>query len=110
VKGPKIESGVRTIPIPTWLLDAMRETIDHRAARAGEPLLATDRLFTSPTGKPILDHSLWRVISRARIADELPRFRPYDLRHNHAATMHSSSKPVPQAPTRSNTPGLRGAW
>ena len=58
VKGPKTESGVHTIPIPTWLLDALRKAVDHRAQRAGEPVLATDRLFTSPTGKPILDHTL----------------------------------------------------
>ena len=87
VKGPKTESGVRTIPIPAWLLDALRKAVDHRAQRAGEPVLATDRLFTSPTGKPILDHTLWRVISRARVAAELPRFRPYDLRHSHASLL-----------------------
>ena len=58
-----------------------------RAERAGEPVLATDRLFTSPTGKPVLDHTLWRVINRARLAAGLPRFRPYDLRHSHASIL-----------------------
>ena len=35
----------------------------------------------------MLDHTLWRVISRARVAAGLPRFRPYDLRHSHASLL-----------------------
>ncbi|NJR42020.1 MAG: hypothetical protein HC767_04565 [Akkermansiaceae bacterium] len=29
-----------------------------RALTTGTPVLATDRLFTSPTGKPMLDHTM----------------------------------------------------
>jgi integrase len=49
--------------------------------------LESDRLFTSPPGKPLLDHTLWRLINRARVAAGLPYFRPYDLRHTHASLL-----------------------
>ncbi len=87
VKGPKTASGVRTIPVPAWLLDDITAVLDQRAKRTGVAILETDRLFTSPTGKHLLDHTLWRIINRARLAAELPWFRPYDLRHSHASLL-----------------------
>lgn len=87
VKGPKTASGVRTIPLPKWLIEDLRRVVDERSATTDCPALATDRLFVSPTGKPILDHTLWRIISRAREAAQLPHFRPYDLRHSHASLL-----------------------
>jgi integrase len=87
VKGPKTASGVRTIPLPAWLIDDLASAMDKRAQTIGSPVLATDRLFISPTGKPMLDHTLWRVVTRAREAAGLPHFRPYDLRHSHASLL-----------------------
>ena len=66
---------------------ALRRVVDERSATTDCPALATDRLFVSPTGKPILDHTLWRIISRARESAQLPHFRPYDLRHSHASLL-----------------------
>ena len=57
VKGPKTASGVRTIPLPAWLIADISAVMNVRAASAGIAILATDRLFTSPTGKPMLDHT-----------------------------------------------------
>lgn len=53
VKGPKTASGVRTIPVPAWLLDDITAALEQRAERTGVAILETDRLFTSPTGKPV---------------------------------------------------------
>jgi integrase len=75
------------IPLPEWLIDDLSKVLDERARTTGTPILATDRLFTSPTGKPMLDHTMWRVISRARESAGLPPFRPYDLRHSHASLL-----------------------
>lgn len=30
---------------------------------------------------------MWRIVNRARLAAELPWFRPYDLRHSHASLL-----------------------
>lgn len=87
VKGPKTASGVRTIPLPEWLIEDLADLMDERERTTGTPVLESDRLFTSPTGKPMLDHTLWRVISRARESAGLPQFRPYDLRHSHASLL-----------------------
>lgn len=87
VKGPKTDSGVRTIPVPRWLLDDISKKLQERSDRTGIPTLESDRLFTSPTGKPLLDHTLWRLINRARMRAGLPYFRPYDLRHTHASLL-----------------------
>ena len=62
VKGPKTASGVRTIPLPAWLIADISAVMNVRAASAGIAILATDRLFTSPTGKPMLDHTIWRIV------------------------------------------------
>ena len=44
-------------------------------------------MFVSPTGKPMYDHTLWRIVHNAQVAADLPRFRPYDLRHTHASLL-----------------------
>jgi integrase len=87
IKGPKTASGVRTIPLPSWLISDLSAVMDDRVRTTGTPALATDRLFTSPTGKPMLDHTIWRIVSRARESAGLPHFRPYDLRHSHASLL-----------------------
>ncbi len=87
VKGPKTASGVRTIPLPAWLIADISAVINARAESAGIAILATDRLFTSPRGKPMLDHTIWRIVNRARESAGLPHFRPYDLRHSHASLL-----------------------
>ena len=87
VKGPKTASGVRTIPLPAWLIADISSVLNARAALTGFAILSTDRLFTSPTGKPILDHTIWRIVNRAQQSAGLPRFRPYDLRHSHASLL-----------------------
>lgn len=34
-----------------------------------------------------MDHTVWKIINRARIAAGLEHFRPYDLRHSHASLL-----------------------
>ncbi len=44
VKGPKTASGLRTIPLPEWLMDDLRDHLDKRAAAMGrspEPTTAS---------------------------------------------------------------------
>lgn len=87
IKGPKTDSGNRTIPLPAWLVSDIAAAMQRRTSATGATILASDRLFTSPTGKPLLDHTIWRIVTRARVAAELPHFRPYDLRHSHASLL-----------------------
>jgi integrase len=35
----------------------------------------------------MLDHTLWRIVSRACDSAGLERIRPYDLRHSHASLL-----------------------
>jgi hypothetical protein len=51
VKGPKTASGLRTIPLPEWLVDELRDHLDKRAAAVGRPLERTERIYASPRGK-----------------------------------------------------------
>ena len=87
VKGPKTESGVRTIPLPEWLVEQLAASLSARAEATGVRPAGTDRMFVSPTGKPMNDHTLWRIVHNAQVAADLPRFRPYDLRHTHASLL-----------------------
>jgi integrase len=89
VKGPKTESGTRTIPIPEWLIDQLAEIIKLRAESTGTIPNRHDRIFESPRGKPLVDHTVWKIINRARLAAGLNHFRPYDLRHSHASLLIS---------------------
>ncbi len=58
-----------------------------RAEAPGVRPSGTDRMFVSPTGKPMYDHTLWRIVHNARVAAAVPEFRPYDLRHTHASLL-----------------------
>jgi integrase len=70
----------------TVLVTSPRPWIDA-VIRPAHRYSPTDRFFTSPTGKPMLDHTIWRIVSRARESAGLPHFRPYDLRHSHASLL-----------------------
>ena len=87
VKGPKTDSGNRTIPIPDWLIDQLTSLLTERSETTGRPPDRTDRIFLSPRGKPLVDHTVWKIINRARLAASLDHFRPYDLRHSHASLL-----------------------
>jgi integrase len=87
VKGPKTASGLRTIPLPDWLMLELAAQIARRAKVLGHALELEDRVFVSPEGKAMLDHTLWRIVSRACDQAGLPRIRPYDLRHSHASLL-----------------------
>lgn len=87
VKGPKTATGLRTIPIPEWLVEELRAHVRTRAATAGAALQPNERVYVSPHGKAMLDHTLWRVVNRACDRAGLPRLRPYDLRHSHASLL-----------------------
>ena len=64
------------------LQGAGRASTDHGHART-----ATDRLFASPTGKPMLDHTMWRIDQPRAESSGTSPFRPYDLRHSHASLL-----------------------
>ncbi len=87
VKGPKTASGLRNIPLPDWLMLELAAQVARRAKPVGHTLELEDRVFVSPEGKAMLDHTLWRIVSRACDQAGLPRIRPYDLRHSHASLL-----------------------
>jgi len=62
VKGPKTESGIRTIPIPEWLIEQLATSLSARTEATGVRPSGTDRMFVSPTDKPMYDHTLWRIV------------------------------------------------
>ena len=76
---------MRTIPLAEWLIDDLAEAVTRRSESTGVPAEPSDRLFTSPRGKPMLDPTLWRIVNRACYKAGLQRIRPYDLRHSHAS-------------------------
>ena len=55
VKGPKTNSGVRTIPLADWLIADLRAGLEKRSVLDPQ---AIDRIFTTITGKPLADHTL----------------------------------------------------
>ena len=87
VKGPKTDSGLRTIPIPEWLVADLRVHLDERAEALGAALGPDDRVYVSPRGKAMLDHTLWRIVTRACDSAGITRIRPYDLRHSHVSLL-----------------------
>ena len=87
VKGPKTESGHRTIPIPEWLVGELLGVAASRQTNDGVALGPADRFFVSRRGSPMTDNRVWKIIDRARRAAGLPPFRPYDLRHSHASLL-----------------------
>lgn len=87
VKGPKTATGLRTIPIPKWLVAELHDHIQKRAAAIGRPLEPSDRIYVSPRGKAMLDHTLWRIVDRACDKAGIAHIRPYDLRHSHASLL-----------------------
>ncbi len=87
VKGPKTESGTRTIPLPMWLMEELRVQITSRETKLDRTLLPAERVFVSPTGLPLTDGFVWKLIDASQTKADLPRFRPYDLRHSHASLL-----------------------
>lgn len=47
VKGPKTESGVRTIPLPEWLVEQLASSLSARAEPTGVRPAGTDRMYRS---------------------------------------------------------------
>lgn len=88
---PKTREAVREIPLPAFLVQALRE---HRVASGRS--LDHDPLFTTASGE-VLDHRnlvrAWHVIrKRAGLVDPQPRF--HDLRHTAASLWISEGADV----------------
>lgn len=83
---PKTESSIRTVPVPTWMVD------DLQAVIRGRP--SSNYLFTSANGGPLRARN-WRIrvfdtaAKRAGIATQTRNdmLRPHDLRHT-CASLH----------------------
>ena len=88
---PKTAKGRRTVPLPTFAVQALRE---HRRAQAEQRLAGgaawNDRgfIFAAENGEPLnsrnLDQRHFQPLLRAA---KLPRMRLYDLRHSHATLL-----------------------
>jgi integrase len=87
VKGPKTATGLRTIPIPQWLVAELHDHVEKRAAAIGRRLEPNDRIYVSPRGKAMLDHTLRRIVDRACDKAGITHIRPYDLRYSHASLL-----------------------
>jgi hypothetical protein len=58
VKSPKTNSGNLTIPLPDWLVDQFAELLAAGAEATGVKPEKIDRILLSPTGKPLVDHTV----------------------------------------------------
>jgi hypothetical protein len=46
-------------------MDELRDHLDKRAAAMDRPPEPTDRIYVSPRGKAMLDHTVWHIVNRA---------------------------------------------
>jgi len=88
---PKSRAGRRTVPVPRFVMDELR---DHIAARGLEP---DDLVWTSAIGSPLTESNFRvRVWRPATVAAGLAGLRIHDLRHTCVA-MWSRSLASPRA-------------
>ena len=93
LKEPKTKKSRRTVPLPSPAIDALRA---HRKRQAEEKLAAPEYaphglIFADPKGEPLV----WTEVVRDHFRDlltqaDLPRIRPYDLRHSCASLLMAS--------------------
>lgn len=84
LKEPKSRQSKRTIKLPAFAVDALRE---HRARAAAEGH-GSPFVFTTRTGQFIGRSNLTRQVFRPALrAAGLPQIRVHDLRHTHASAL-----------------------
>jgi integrase len=86
---PKSERSRRVLPLPPFLVDALRA---HRVRQLEEQLAApawrdTGLVFTSGTGAPLDERNVTRIFQRFLATADLPRVRFHDLRHSCASLL-----------------------
>jgi integrase len=86
-KGAKNDGSRRAVALDQVAREAL---VAHRAAqrplyRLGPIWQELDLVFPSEVGTPLEDKRIHRVFTRACAAAEVPRIRPYDLRHSCAS-------------------------
>ncbi|MBL8863979.1 MAG: site-specific integrase [Planctomycetia bacterium] len=89
IKEPKSRSGRRTITLPSFALDALRE---HRKKSLAAGLIASSVFCTSAgtiPNKPNVRRSLGLIVKQANQAGAAipPGLRVHDLRHSHASCL-----------------------
>ncbi len=79
---------MRTIPIPEWLIEQLVSSLSAPTEATGLRPVGTDRMFVSPTGKLMYDHTSGASsATHGRSSPTCREFRPYDLRHTHASLL-----------------------
>lgn len=88
---PKTAKGRRTVPLPSFTVEALRE---HRKKQAEQRLAAGSAwndngfIFAAENGEPLNSRNLdQRHFQPLLAAAKLPRMRLYDLRHSHATLL-----------------------
>lgn len=88
---PKTAKSRRTVPLPAFAVEALREHRKEQAAarlKAGEAWNDHGFIFAAENGEPLntrnLDQQHFQKIQKAA---ELPRLRMHDLRHSHATLL-----------------------
>jgi integrase len=83
----KTAAGVRTLPLPLWVVDALRA----QRARVAELRLAAgpvwndqDLVFPSGDGRPLNETTVWEAWTSVLKQAGLPHVRMHDLRHSFA--------------------------
>lgn len=92
---PKTASGRRVVPLPAFVVTALRE---HRVRQLEEQMAAGHRwrgnelglVFTSPIGTPLDPRNVNRYYTAALRVAGLPHRRFHDLRHSAATVMLAS--------------------
>lgn len=94
---PKTERSRRTLALPATVLSALRE---HRSRQLQERLIAGSAweeygfIFTTTTGRPLLNTYLLRLFHAHLERAGLPRMRFHELRHSAASLLIAQGVPL----------------
>jgi site-specific recombinase XerD len=88
-------SRVRTVPMPTWVKEAVDRWIGAAEVRHGRIFRAGSRHGT-PWGKGISENVIWYVVRRCAERAKLDHLAPHDLRRTCAKLCHTAGGEIEQ--------------
>ncbi len=94
---PKTETSIRTLPLPTALMEALKQQQARQKTLEivqGETYQASGYVVTDSRGQQVLPDRLSRGWSRACDTSGVPKIRLHDARHTCATIMHLQGVPI----------------
>lgn len=103
-KEPKNESSCRTIKLPRFLFNQLKEYkkwYDSQRLKMGGIWTDSNRLFIQENGKPIYPATVGLWLKKFRERNNLPYFTPHSLRHTNITLQIAAGVPIRQIAQRS---------